>query len=109
MLAVEVANLLLYVMQSLTTVHLTLFVSILLGWSVTTIKIYVAFLFACFWWWGMTNIVLVPVGMQEPTLYASLKKSVAFAYVQLAPSLPLRRALISHIFPVAASSAAPAK
>ena len=54
-------------------------------------------------------MVLVPVSMRVPTLCASQPISVTLANVKSAPSLPVRRAPISHIWPVAGLSAAPAK
>ena len=57
----------------------------------------------------ITHMVLVQVGMRVLTPCASRPILVTLENVQSAPSLPVRRAPISHFWPVAGSSTAPAK
>ena len=56
----------------------------------------------------MKKMVLVPVEIQVPTPCANQQILVALVKVKLAPSHPLRRAPISHNFPVVRSRAVPA-
>ena len=54
-------------------------------------------------------MVFIPFCILVPTPCANLPISFALVISHAAPSLPLSRAPISHILPVAGSRAAPAK